>query len=438
MTGNSLTIVHCLRAPVGGAFRHVRDLMGAQVGLGHRVGLLCDTGDYGPLNENHLADLNAALPLGVRRVRIPRDIGPGDAFAVRRALAALADADPDVLHGHTAKGGLIARATAAVRSLNGGRKVHAVYTPHGGSLHFSKRSLKGMAIFGVERALERATSGLVFVSRYEADTYIEKVGAPTVPWRVIHNGVLPDEFETVPVVEKPADFLFIGEMRHLKGPDLFLEAIASLRRNGAPVTALMVGDGPDRAAVEALREKLGLVSAVAMEAPQPIRQALAKARTVVMPSRAESLPYVVIETVAAGHPIIASRVGGIPEIFGESAYGLVEPGDVDALVVAMASVLDDPRAANERALNLQASARRRFSVGLMAARITDFYSELAGPPRSVSREDCPGSPRLTGQQPSTRSIPQDGGRPDGWRDFDKSPDALGASASVSQPSPASH
>jgi glycosyltransferase involved in cell wall biosynthesis len=74
----------------------------------------------------------------------------------------------------------------------------------------------------------------------------------------------------------------------------------------------------------------------------PAREAFALARTVVIPSRAESMPYIVLEAVAAGKPVISSRVGGIPEILGGNFEGFVEPGSVESLAIAMARTIKDP------------------------------------------------------------------------------------------------
>lgn len=372
-----LTIVHCLRAPLGGAFRHVRDLARSQESLGHRVGILCDAADYGSLNETHLSALDEELSLGVRRTKIPREIGPADLTALLRSKALLSPCHLDIVHGHTAKGGLIARGLVAMARLQGNRALKAVYTPHGGSLHFEPTSVKGRFIFAVERSLERLTAGLVFVSRFEQESYANKVGVPGCANEVIYNGLWPQEFSPIAVRGKAADFLFIGELRALKGPDLFLKALASLRANGAPVRAVMVGDGPDRSEVEALRDRLDLGSHVEICPPQAMTEALQTARHVVMPSRAESLPYVVIETIARARPLITTNVGGIPEVFGALSDALVAADDVDGLVVAMASVLADGKAAHERAEWLQMQVRRRFSVAVMASQIDAFYRRLS-------------------------------------------------------------
>jgi len=92
----------------------------------------------------------------------------------------------------------------------------------------------------------------------------------------------------------------------------------------------------------------------------------------VVPSRAESFPYVVLETAAAGKPMIATRVGGIPEIFGTLSDALVPADDVNALAAAIARTLDDPGAAEALAQRLQTSVAGAFTVrtmvdGVMAA-----------------------------------------------------------------------
>ena len=120
----------------------------------------------------------------------------------------------------------------------------------------------------------------------------------------------------------------MGELRMLKGIDVLIDAIALLRRDGRNVTATLVGDGagprrisrPGRAAEP---RRPSSASSRAM----PARQAQALGRIMVVPSRAESLPYVVLEAAAAGKPLITTRVGGIPEIYGPLAQHLVPPDD---------------------------------------------------------------------------------------------------------------
>ena len=97
---------------------------------------------------------------------------------------------------------------------------------------------------------------------------------------------------------------------------MLIEALAILKSSGRPVTATIVGEGPDDSKLKAQAERRGLAEEVRFVGFRPAREAFAMGRMLVIPSRAESLPYVVLEAAAAGVPIIATEVGGVPEIFG--------------------------------------------------------------------------------------------------------------------------
>jgi glycosyltransferase involved in cell wall biosynthesis len=108
----------------------------------------------------------------------------------------------------------------------------------------------------------------------------------------------------------------------------------------------------------------------------PAREAFALGRVMVVPSRAESMPYIVLETVAAGLPLVATKVGGIPEILGEAAAGLVPPGDATALAAAMRNLRDNLPEALRRAAALRARIQPAFSVAAMASAINAVYDEV--------------------------------------------------------------
>jgi glycosyltransferase involved in cell wall biosynthesis len=237
-----LKFLHVLRAPVGGLFRHVADLARGQAARGHRVGLIADATTGGVHGEAMLAELQPELALGLARVAMGRQIGLGDVQATALVAKRAAELQVDVLHGHGAKGGAYAR-------LAGARNLIRVYTPHGGSLHYRWNSPTGLLYLTLERLLMRRTDLFLFESAYGRTAFIAKIGRPE-PSRVVHNGVSPEEFEPVAPDERAADLLFIGELRLLKGVDVLIDSIASLTRSGHPVTATIVGEGPDRAAFE--------------------------------------------------------------------------------------------------------------------------------------------------------------------------------------------
>ena len=111
----------------------------------------------------------------------------------------------------------------------------------------------------------------------------------------------------------------------------------------------------------------GLTGMVEFLPPMPARRAFALARRVVVPSRAESLPYLVLEAAAAGMPVIATRVGGIPEILGDSGR-MVPPGDAAVLAREMRDSLGQPPA-----MPPHAQLKQKFSLDAMVARIEDIY-----------------------------------------------------------------
>ncbi len=368
-----MRIVHCFRSPVGGLFRHVRDLVEAQARSGHEVGIVCDSSTGGAFEERLFEGIRPSLALGLRRMPMRRQIAPSDVGAIRNVFKQIRGLSPDVLHAHGAKGGAYARVIGTLLHASGSR-VARVYTPHGGSLHYDERTLGGRVYFAAERVLARMTDAFVFVSRYEADAFATKVGRTRRPVVPAVNGLRPEEFEPVTPAADARDFLYIGMLRDLKGPDVFIAALAAMRAaTGRMPSAWIVGAGEDKPRYEAMVAELGLTDAVGLAEPMPAREAFRLARTVVVPSRAESMPYIVLETIAAGVPIVATRVGGIPEIFGDDADLLVPAGDTDALARAMRAVSDDPDTAHATAARLKARVGETFTIEAMAAAVDGAY-----------------------------------------------------------------
>ena len=277
-----LRILHCFRSPVGGIFRHVRDLAEAHARAGHEVGILCDS-TTGGAHEDALFDAaRPFLALGITRIPIHRAIGPSDIGLLWRSYKEIRSLQPDVLHGHGAKGGALARIIGSALRVNKYR-VARLYSPHGGSLHFERNSLAGGVIFRLERWQERLGDALVFVCDYERQAFFAKVGRPPGRSELIYNGI--DDAEFAPVETRPdaADFLFIGMMRDLKGPDLFIEAFAAAERVvGRRLSALMAGDGPQQRQYEEMISRLGLSGRIAMRPAMKTRDAFALGRTVVV------------------------------------------------------------------------------------------------------------------------------------------------------------
>jgi glycosyltransferase involved in cell wall biosynthesis len=369
-----LNILHCLRAPVGGLFRHVLDLATTQSAMGHRVAIVCaSTGDS--LTESRLLAAAPALKLGLHRLPMGRDIGLGDVRAWRQVVALAAELDLDVLHGHGAKGGAYAR--LAARTLrNTQPQLRCFYTPHGGSLHYPPTSMTGNFYRILERRLETFTDGILFESQFAAERYAQQFGRPACAAKVVVNGLSEGEFASVPPNEDAAEFVFVGELRVLKGIDVALDALAIVQKE-RPARAVFVGSGPDAAAFKDQARKLGLQHSVSFPGAMKARDAFALGRVLLVPSRAESLPYVVLEGIAAELPLLATHVGGIPEIVPQEFGPLLPPGDAQALSTAMLRALGNPDQARKAAQALKVMVQQRFNVATMSQGVTDFYAVKA-------------------------------------------------------------
>ena len=158
---------------------------------------------------------------------------------------------------------------------------------------------------------------------------------------------------------------------------MFLQAIALLRHeHGRVVTAHVIGQTDEMVRYVGLARSFGIGEQVAFHLPKPTREAFAMTRALVVPSRAESMPYVVLEAIAAALPIVATRVGGVPEIFGPYADQLVAPGDAAALAVAIDRMLADPAQAARDAAARREWLLPRFHIDVMQEQVGEVYQMI--------------------------------------------------------------
>jgi glycosyltransferase involved in cell wall biosynthesis len=369
-----LAIVHVFRAPLGGLFRHVVDLATEQVARGHKVGMFFDSGGRDERVEKALAAIPGGLALGVDTCPISRMPGPGDIRAFFRFSRYLRAAAPDVIHGHGSKGGALARASHGIAGRDGPIRA---YTPHGGSFNYQPGSLASRMFMAAEYLAARRTDLFLFESDDVRRRYASRVGVNAGIQRVVLNGLRSGEFAPIVPDADAADLVYVGELRAAKGIDTLLEALARIasERGTAPSTVFF-GSGPDREALIQRAAALGIGDRASFPGPAPIRKALARGRVFVVPSRAESMPYVVLEGAAARVPMITTRVGGIPEIFGPYVDRLGPSDDPADLARRIASMLDMPTEAREaRAAELARHVEANFSLSGMIDSVLGLYEE---------------------------------------------------------------
>ncbi len=261
-----LRILHTMRAPVGGLFRHVLDLATEQIAQGHEVGILADSLATNALTQQKLDAIAPRLKLGLKLIPMRREPGLGDLAACASVFKHAKTLDLDVIHGHGAKGGAYARAAGALLKLLGSR-VKVFYTPHGGTLHYLPGTAAYTVFVTLERLMARVTDGMIFESGFAERGFAERIGDQGARARRIPNGLSEADFVSITPAADAADFLFIGELRALKGVDLLLEALSNMGDLGA--RAVIVGAGPEEAEFKAQAASLGLGSRVTFPARCP-------------------------------------------------------------------------------------------------------------------------------------------------------------------------
>lgn len=214
-----------------------------------------------------------------------------------------------------------------------------------------------------------------------------------VPVQVVHSALdLPHHpFSDAP--RKPATLLSVGRLDPIKGYDVLLPALAELKRRGIAFDSVVIGEGTLRGELEAQRDALGLGAMVRFVGAQPstaVRQAMVEATLMVMPcvvtpeGNADGIPNVLTESMAAGLPVVSTRVSGIPELVEDGVGGrLVAPNDPDSLADAVASLLADPERRARYAVAGRQKVEREFDVEKEAGRLLGHMRDTVrrGPQR---------------------------------------------------------
>lgn len=219
--------------------------------------------------------------------------------------------------------------------------------------------------------LGRAVDALVAVSEATAERF-RALGWPAHRVRVVHNGIPLGDVLPPPAADEGPAVVTVARLDAQKGHAVLLDALARL----PGVRAVLVGDGPLRADLERAVVTHGLADRVTFTGfRQDVRELLGGCDAVVLPSLYEGLPLSLIEAMAAGRPVVATRVGGVPELIRDGRDGLlVPPGDAGALAQAMRALLDDPAGARTRAASARRRVQEHFSREAMLAGYEDVYA----------------------------------------------------------------
>ena len=319
------------------------------------------TGDDPPFP---LGDLMRRRGIAVEEIRCGRRHYAAEA----RALAShLRQIEAGLVHAHGYHATWVGY--RAAREL----RIPAVATVHG----YLTRTLRERLYNALDRRLLRRFDAVIAVSD-GIGAQLLRSGLDRARVHVVQNGLSPApaanrQQARLALGIPPADRVvgWVGRLSVEKGPDMFLEAIA---RCGVPVTAVVVGDGPELPRLQALARNLGGPGQVRFAGHRSDAAELLPAFDVMaLTSRVEGTPMVILEAVAAGIPIVSFAVGGVPQVLSADSAWLVQQGDTTALATALREALDGPEEAQVRAANARVRLSARLSLERWLENVWNVY-----------------------------------------------------------------
>jgi glycosyltransferase involved in cell wall biosynthesis len=374
------------RLNMGGPAIHVVNLAAGLETRGYHTTLVAGSLARG---EDSMAFL--AERLGVTVVSVPeiqREVSVvHDARSVLRLAALIRNERPHILHTHTAKAGAIARAAALIAGR--ARPPVVLHTFHGHVLKGYFDTGRTAVFRQVERTLARASDVLVAVSPEVRDELVELGVAPREKFAVVRLGIPLEErlgdgtadsdYRRLYGIGKEAFVVgWVGRMTGVKDTGAVLEIVRAIRERGVDAVLCMVGDGPDRERLEQLAHDLGIARECFFVGYQPdVAGYYRLFDAFVLPSVNEGTPVSAIEALASGTPVVANRVGGVPDVVRDAVDGyLVEPGDVEGAATGLATLAAHPELRRKLGEAGRARVLERYSVSRLVDDVDRLYRAL--------------------------------------------------------------
>ncbi len=374
------------RLNMGGPAIHVANLSAGLETRGYHTTLVA-----GSLARGEDSMAFVAERLGVSVVSVPaiqREISAvHDARSAFRLAELIREIRPHILHTHTAKAGAIARAAALLAGR--ARPPVVVHTFHGHVLKGYFGPGRTAFFRQVERTLAKASDALVAVSPEVREDLIAFGVAPPEKFVVVRLGIplgerLDDDSADVDyrhlygIPRESFVVGWVGRMTGVKDTHAVIRTVAAVRARGVDAAVCLVGDGPDREALEELAHELGIARSCFFAGYQPDVGGFYRLfDAFFLPSVNEGTPVSAIEALATGTPVVANRVGGVPDVVRDGLDGfLVEPGDIEAAADRLATLAGDAELRRRLGESGRARVRERYSVGRLVDDVDRLYRAL--------------------------------------------------------------
>jgi glycosyltransferase involved in cell wall biosynthesis len=321
-----------------------------------------------------------------QRFRIPyqplphlrRDITPvQDTLAFFEIIALIRRERPVLLHTHTTKAGILGRVAGLMT------RTKTIHTPHGHLFYgyFSKGKEQFYVL--LEQLAARICERIITISEDERREYLQKGIGDEHKVVTIHNGIDMDRFpgdgkrvraelgiaQQVPVVG------FVGRMEEIKGPDRFVEAAKNIKTASPQTHFVMVGDGPMKEGL--LKMAQGISDLHFLGYREDIPDLIAAFDIMLIPSLNDGFNLAAVEAMASAIPVVATAVGGLPEVVGDGGI-LVGTGDTKRMAQEAIALLSSIRLRRELGAKGRKRAEALFNWNVCLQRTIDLYHEVAG------------------------------------------------------------
>jgi glycosyltransferase involved in cell wall biosynthesis len=371
-----MRILHAIaRLNVGGAALQVLELAAGQLRRGHDVLVVHGRVPRGEESMAYFAEERGVPTRYVHALR--RELSPADDLRAMLAVrTALRELRPDVLHTHAAKAGAIGRLAAL--AAGSARPPVRVHTFHGHVLRGYFGAGRERAFTLVERVLARTSSALVAVSPEVRDDLVALGVAPAGRFEVVRYGF---DFPAPPREDGGRDGFVIGyagRLTAIKRPLDLVRVLRGVVDRGADASLELVGDGEEREAAERLARELGVSDRCRFAGYQrDMASWYGRFDAFCLASANEGTPVAAIEALAAGVPVVATRVGGTPAVVDDGETGfLAEPGDLDTMADRLALLARDPDLRARMGLAGAERMRERYGVARMVDEVDALYERL--------------------------------------------------------------
>ncbi|MCX7591569.1 MAG: glycosyltransferase family 4 protein [Kiritimatiellae bacterium] len=376
-----IRVLQMLEATTGGTRRHLNDLVTHLNRERFRVSVLCST----LRDRSFLRDVQSMQRAGVHVTVVPmvRHISPiRDLFCLLAIFRHLRLYEYDIVHTHSSKAGFIGRLAA--------RLAHVpciIHTPHVFPFEMKVRETSRKLFFQLEQFIGRYTDAIICVCSSQIDAARSLSLDPRVTVALVENGVTEEAFQvesTDAIATCRHQWGFdhdeiiighVGRFTRQKGQDVLVGALKRVTAEVPRARLLMVGDGPDRIAVERKIRRLGLQKhCFILEPREDLKLFYSTIDIFALPSLWEGLPYALLEAMAAQRPVVATRTGGIPDVVKHGFNGLLIPcGDEGSLARCLVRMANDRDLRNSCGLEARNTVASRFQLRDMIAKIEDVY-----------------------------------------------------------------